>query len=468
MKILEVIHDFLPRHTAGSEVYTYKLSKELVKRGHEVSLFFTESERGAEQYSLREGSYDKLPYSEAIVNRVYSGFSETYENVEMDRLFIDVLERRSPHIIHLQHLINHSLNYIRIAKERSIPLVFTLHDYWLTCPLGGQRITSDLNICHNLRPSQCAKCVSRYSNNSFRLKRLFERYFGRLRGSGGSPGKKLAARSYLKFNGLLDGMASKKLVPMVLKRLECVRRACRDVDLFIAPSLFLKERFVEFGIPEEKILHSDYGFDVSGFKGKKSKRIGPLRFGYTGSLVPHKGVHVLVDAFKGINKKEATLKIYGDLTWFPDYVKKLKESAEGSAVEFMGPFDNRDIPEVLADIDVLVVPSVWFENSPLTIHEAYLSHTPVIVSNLGGMAELVEDGLSGFVFETGNSEALREKIKEMIQNPAIIERMKKNLPAVKTISNDGEDMERIFNRLIQGKGFSKKGRKFRPRTHSPS
>ncbi len=610
MKILQVIHDFLPRHTAGSEVYTYKLSKELVKRGHEVSLFFTEAERGTRQYTLREGAYDGLPYFEAIVNRDYSGFTETYENAAMDRLFTEVLDKTGPDIIHIQHLINHSLNYIKIAKDRSIPVVFTLHDYWLTCPLGGQRMTPGLSICHEIEVARCARCVSRYSKNSFRLKRLFAKISGRLQNTGdsdltasldkarvegtqrrfvkkgrltfngdsraailtsrastitfkrnvreaslmsfaigvkakngagdinkikeregiyfkvlvdddevfcevlptakdggegwhgheldlekysgkkvalslvtgpessfkesgltagwadvrveskgaesASKGKRLAARSLLKFNSLFDAVAAKKLVPTVNMRLEKVLQATQGVDLFISPSRFLKERFVEFGIPAEKILYSDNGFDVSAFSTKK-KRSGKhkkIRFGYTGSLVPHKGVHVLVSAFSGLGRKDrehAELKIYGNLTWFPDYVAKLREEAGDSGVRFMGAFDNKDIIEVLSEIDVLVVPSIWFENSPLTIHEAFLSGIPVITSNIGGMAELVQDGVSGLVFKVGDAAGLRGKMEELIRDKKLLNRLIAGLPEVKTIAEDADNMEKRYMRLISCK-----------------
>ncbi|MFQ5427463.1 MAG: glycosyltransferase family 4 protein [Thermodesulfobacteriota bacterium] len=454
MKILEVVHDFLPRHTAGSEVYTYKLSKELVKKGNEVSLFFTEAERGTPQYTLRQGVYDELPYFEAIVNRSYSGFTETYDNPEMERLFAEVLDQANPDVIHLQHLINHSMGYIDIARKRSIPVVFTLHDYWLTCPLGGQRIRPDLTICHDVDPVICGRCVSRYSKNSFRLKKLFEKVTGRLKAPSRktSPGGGLAAKSFLRFNGVFETMAAKELASSVVQRRLRILEASEGVDLFIAPSQFLRDRFKEFGIPEEKILYSDYGFDTAVFSGKKGERGSrkKLRFGYTGSLVPHKGVHVLIEAFRGIERAKAELKIYGNLTWFPDYVKKLQENAGNSGTRFMGAFDNRDVPEVLAGIDVLVVPSIWFENSPLTIHEAYISGTPVIVSDLGGMAELVEDGVSGFVFETGNAHALREKIEMIVNDGSLLARLRKGLPGVKTIAEDADDMERIFKGLIRG------------------
>ncbi len=479
MKILEVIHDFLPRHTAGSEVYTFKLSKELQKRGHEVCLFFTECDRSAVQYSLREYTFEGLPCFEAVVNRHYSDFTETYLNPAMEEVFGGILEKTRPDVIHLQHLINHSLGYTRMARERGIPVVFTLHDYWLTCPLGGQRIRPDLAICRELDPAKCCRCISRYSKSSFRLKRLFSKVSGRLsKGAGtgaqgaGSPGRSLAARSFLKFNGLFESMASKKLVPEITKRTRCVLEAAKDVDLFIAPSRFLRDRFIEFGLPEEKIIYSDYGFDVEAFReaakkgghgkvrGKKpggvkkrgKKDRGALCFGYTGSLVPHKGVHVLVEAFSGIEPGRAELRIYGDLTWFPDYVARLRAGAAGADIRFMGAFENSEVPGVLAGMDVLVVPSVWFENSPLTIHEAFISGTPVITSNLGGMAELVEDGVSGLVFATGDAEDLRAKMEAVINEPGLLERLRKGLPSVKTIGEDASEMEEIFSGLVSSGG----------------
>ncbi len=617
MKILEVIHDFLPGHTAGSEVYTFKLSKEFQKMGHEVSLFFTEADRRAEQYSLRERLYEGLHCYEAVVNRQYSDFRETYENRAMEALFTKVLDMTRPHIIHLQHIINHSIGYTRIARERGIPIVFTLHDYYLTCPLGGQRIRPDLAICHEVDPAICARCVSRYSKNSFRLKRLFEKVSGRLRdpvgldlaGSleraeirtepgrrvkkgrlrignemreaivttgpsvvsfrtrvpeeaslvfatglketkprgaegeatfsvriddkevfrtemhpsragtceknsdnekaqgagwaehsisletlagkkiridlvtekgpsgawsgltagwagvridapstrGSSPGRGLAARSFLRFNGLFENMAAKKLVPEVRRRRLRILKAAEDIDLFIAPSRFLRDRFIEFGLPEEKILYSDYGFDIELFRrrspGKSRATRGTRRvcFGYTGSLVPHKGVHVLVKAFRGLDPEKAELRVYGDLTWFPDYVARLREEAGDAAIKFMGSFDNSEVPRVLAGMDVLVVPSIWFENSPLTIHEAFISGTPVITSNLGGMAELVEDGVSGLVFETGNAADLRAKMEAVIEEPGLLARLREGLPGVKTISDDARHMEEIFRDLVSGR-----------------
>ncbi len=599
MKILQVIHDFLPRHAAGSEIYTYKLGKALAERGHSVWFFFTEADLSRPQYTLRKLSFDGLPCFEAVNNHRYDSFVETYENPHMDELFNSVLDTVEPDVVHLQHLINHSINYIDIARQRGIPVVFTLHDYWLTCPRGGQRIRENLEICFRLNMSDCARCISRYSKSSYRLrdiavrilKRLappeetdlidmlhradvktpderyvrktgfaingdkkrvllahppseityrlkvpegskldfsiampphtfdkegegvrfrvlvegeevfskyidpkreakdrvwhshtvdLHKYHGRkvslklvtepgpskrinhcAAGWGGirifcergldPGGLGLLKRGYIRVNSLLNTFDLRRQIKDMDRRTNRIKEALCGVDLFIAPSRFLLEEFLRFGIEREKIIHSDYGFDTSGFSDtsdKDGERCGKTRFGYIGTLVPHKGVHVLVEAFNGMPQDKAELEIYGDLTWFPGYVARLKSLKKSPAISFMGGFDNRDISRILSRLDVLVVPSVWFENSPLTIHEAFMSGTPVITSNIGGMAELVEHKKSGLLFEVGDSKDLRRKMELIVNEPGLLKALKNGIPKVKTIEQDAADMEKRYESLL--------------------
>src|SRR3989304_3386974 len=125
MNILQVVHNFLPRHQAGTELYTCHLAKELSKR-HKVHLFFAESDPECPQYTVRNGVYQGLPYTEVINNDVYSNFEETYNNPEMDEIFRKVLDEKTLDIVHFQHLYNLSTNFVPIAMERNIPVVFTL------------------------------------------------------------------------------------------------------------------------------------------------------------------------------------------------------------------------------------------------------------------------------------------------------------------------------------------------------
>jgi glycosyltransferase involved in cell wall biosynthesis len=102
----------------------------------------------------------------------------------------------------------------------------------------------------------------------------------------------------------------------------------------------------------------------------------------------------------------------------------------------------------MAEIDVLVVPSIWHENSPLTIHEAFLAKTPVIASNIGGMAELIQDEVNGLLFKVGDVADLREKITMIVQHPDLISKLSANIGPVKTIEENAVEIEQIYGDLI--------------------
>jgi hypothetical protein len=116
-------------------------------------------------------------------------------------------------------------------------------------------------------------------------------------------------------------------------------------------------------------------------------------------------------------------------------------------VEFRGRFDNARLSEVYAEIDVLIVPSVWFENSPITIHEAFLTHTPVIASDIGGMAEYVRDGVDGLHFKVGDDADLAAKMQRFLDEPGLVERLSKDWIPIKTIAEDAAVTEFRYRAL---------------------
>ena len=363
------IHNFLPAHQAGAEIYTYNLARELRKR-HEVIIVYTEKDDEKEQYSVSKREYEGIPVYRIINNQRYSSFEETYKNPGMDKIFQNTLLKRR-----------------RSNKRRSV---------------------TDLKRLN--RPV-----------DSF-VKELVERILWRV-----------VKTDYL---------------AMVQDRLAHIKNMCREVDLFIAPSPFLRKEFIRFGIPEEKIIYSDYGMNPAYYKNIVRRESERLRFTFIGSPVIQKGVHVLVEAFNAVNDPKADLNIYGDLSVQPEYSAVLVKMAKNPNIHFRGRFENEKIGEILSNTDVLVVPSVWFENSPLTIHEAFIAGIPVITSNLGGMADLVKDGVNGLLFKVGDAEDLREKILSLIEKPALIERLRRGMPKVKTIEEDALFMEGLYAKVI--------------------
>lgn len=148
---------------------------------------------------------------------------------------------------------------------------------------------------------------------------------------------------------------------------------------------------------------------------------------------------------------EAELKIYGDFVpygAFEDYPDLLQGLVSNKRIRFMGGYRHCNIADIMAEIDALVVPSIWHENSPLTIHEAFLSKTPIIATDIGGMAEPVQDDINGLLFTTGSARDLREKIERIIRQPDLIGRLSKDIRPVKAIEENAGEIERLYHELI--------------------
>jgi glycosyltransferase involved in cell wall biosynthesis len=226
------------------------------------------------------------------------------------------------------------------------------------------------------------------------------------------------------------------------------------VDLFLAPSHFLRETFLRVGLPAEKIRYSDNGMNLKLFAGFQRTPSDRLRFGFTGILIPSKGVHVLVEAFNGIDPAQASLHIWGmDLPYdgYEHYGQELRQRATNPSIHFMGPYANTDVARVLAEIDVLVVPSIWYENSPLTIHEAFLSRTPVIATDLGGMAEYVQHSVNGLLFAPRGVADLRAKMQQVLDDPLLLDRLRQGIGTFKSIEENAAELEEIYIRLVRSR-----------------
>jgi glycosyltransferase involved in cell wall biosynthesis len=225
-----------------------------------------------------------------------------------------------------------------------------------------------------------------------------------------------------------------------------VKKVFRDVDVFIAPSQFLLEKYVQNGIDREKIVLLRHGFNKDDFSDVQKISSPTMRFGFVGTLRAHKGIYLLIDAFNRITGK-AELKIYGRVT--SSLLADLKKRIVNPNIHVMGELKKEDKREAFSEIDVLIVPSICYENSPLTISEAFLAKIPVITSNIGGMAELVRDEEYGFTFPVGNSEKLQEKIQLFINNPDLKDRFSVNLPEVNDIKTHAEEIMSVYHNVIK-------------------
>jgi glycosyltransferase involved in cell wall biosynthesis len=476
VKVLLVSHDFLPSHPAGVEIYTYQFGKALQKRGHDVHVFTTEKDIGRPNLSVEVRDYNGLSVHELFNNLYYNDFSQTYDYPAAARTFGGMLDDLQPDVVHFMHLLYLSVGCVEEVKKRNIPVYYTLHDYWLQCAWFGQRRFLDGTICHEIDPAKCGVCLSGFKYKQTRMDRATGKAIAAINGAIGvdlgplargvqrrlkvraSKGKSQAVHltgavvAPMDWRSQIDERTTMISEQVKLRDITLRERILPSVDHFIAPSQFLREKFLEWGIPPEQIDHMRTGIDLEMFQGYEAKPATHLRVAFIGTLAPHKGAHLLLEAWDAIDSEtrgEATLRIFGPPAHNPGYVANLEKQAATCGAILEGHLAREAVSSALAEIDLLVVPSIWYENSPLIILEALATRTPLIVSDIGGMAELVDPGRTGFHFEMGSSSALAVTLRDCLDNPGQLDELYGEDIAVRDVAQDAEAMEESYRAEIR-------------------
>ena len=399
MKILQVIHGYPMRYNAGSEVYTQTLCHGLAGR-HEVHVFTREEDPFAPDFRLRvEPDPDDARVTLHVVNNPRN--RDRYRESGVDQRFAELLDWLRPDLVHVGHLNHLSTSLPLEAATRGIPVVHTLHDFWIMCPRGQfmQTHPSDPEdlwaACDGQDDRKCAEhCYARYL--------------------GGAPAEREEDIVY--WTG------------WVRRRMRHLREMTERVDLFVAPARTLLDRYRdEFGVPARKLVHLDYGFDLARLRGRARTPGEPFVFGYIGTHIPAKGIHDLIRAF-GAVAGESLLRIWGrprgQSTESLGALARSLPGGKAQRVEWLHEYRNADIVrEVFNRVDAIVVPSVWVENSPLVIHEAQQSRVPVITADAGGMAEYVHHEVNGLSFRHRSWRALAEQMQRFADDPALARRL---------------------------------------------
>lgn len=395
MRILQVIHGYPMRFNAGSEVYTQTVCRALATR-HEVHVFTRQENPFLPRYALAEERDAGDPrVALHVVNMADA--RDRYRHDGVDERFRELVERVDPDVVHVGHLNHLSTSLVSVAAQRSIPVVFTLHDYWLACPRGqflqvvpeGQ--TVGWATCDGQDDEKCARnCYSRFFS-----------------GSAGEQAKDVAAWT-----------------DWVARRMRHVRDIAEQIDVFLCPSRCLLDRFHrQFRLPLVKLQFLPYGFDRERLIGRRRTAGEPFTFGYIGTHIPAKGVHLLLQAF-GAVRSECRLRIFGralhpETTALRAIAAALPGDA-GRRVEWLPEYRNEQIVrEVFDRIDAIVVPSLWVENAPLVIHEAQGAGVPVITGDVGGMAELVHHEQNGLLFRHRDAGDLARQMERFVREPEL-------------------------------------------------
>lgn len=392
IRVLLVSHLFPPYCLGGSEIVAYEQAKALRHRGFDIRVFAGKIDDLQERYGIRR---EKNCFKVTRVNLHNADFnhlaSVNFDKKELQDKFSRVLYETAPDIVHFHNIYSFSLKMINEVHKMHIPAVMTLHDYWPIC-FKNILITDNGSVCEK-KGKDCGWC--------------HERPF-----ITGSNPDSLAERNRYFMEYLMK------------------------IDTLISPSNYLMHRFIECGIPSGKIQMINNGINVSKFRGINKRRLfSKLTLGYVGQIIEHKGIENFLRALSLLNNQERgclSVLIFGTgEKAFVEYCKNLaRELRLGEIVKFCGSVKNSKINQVYEKIDVLVVPSVWPENSPVTIMESLASGTPVLASHIGGIPELIKDGVQGYLHQYNSVPSLSENIKKIIRDPGIIKKMKQNCIAM--------------------------------------
>ncbi|HEV8044796.1 MAG TPA: glycosyltransferase, partial [Rubrobacter sp.] len=242
-------------------------------------------------------------------------------------------------------------------------------------------------------------------------------------------------------------------VRRVTERPTFLTNAINMTDRVIAPTKLTRDLLIRNGIDPHRIMLASYGMDTSAISAVpwSTTRPSKLRFGYIGALAPHKGADILIKAFKNIPEAANTeLKIYGSPKRDPRFYNQLVKLAEGDErIDFAGTFEAEEMGDVLSEIDVLVIPSRWYENTPLVVYSAFASGTPVVATDLGGLSEVIDHGRNGLLFRMGDFRELNRLLLRFFFEEDLVERLRAGIEPVRTVSDSVDELEVLYEELLR-------------------
>ena len=390
LRILHVVHQYLPEYIGGTELYTKWLAEALNTREVETAVFYRRSQPGV---GLSQRTDGNIPVWSSWYGEVtaISRFVASFEASPIVNAFERVLDTFQPTIVHGQHMMGLPAILFNCLQQRGIPYIITLHDYWWLCANAQLLTNYDETTCNGPKAYlNCARCA---------LAR--------------------ADRPNL-------WLAIPLLAAPLARRNHLLRQVLNSAARLISFTQFVRDWHIQHGIAADKIQIVTPGLNVpilaerQYWQGKR-----PLRIGYVGGLSTQKGIHLLVQAFTHLTQP-AELWLAGDMTANAAYVAHIQKLAN-EQVRFMGKLSRAEVWHMLRQVDVIVVPSLWYETYCFVISEAFAASVPVITFNLGVLAERVRHQVDGLVLPPGDVKALTQTLAALQKDPAQLAHLRQGI-----------------------------------------
>ncbi|MHB1295281.1 MAG: glycosyltransferase [Anaerolineae bacterium] len=406
-----VVHRFPAQIAGGTELYTLNLARGLREHGRRVTVYTYEPGL-SNAVLVREDVVLGIPVRRLSfdLNRAANPMREEYDNARVGACLQGLWREAPPDVVHITHAGYLGTSVIQAARQVGAPVVATLTDFWAICPTG-RLLRHDGSLCRGpAEVERCLRCVAHMGPRGARFAALAD----------GVPGPVWRASSRIAGLPLLRELPGPSWLWALVQRPRAVREAMLQAQTLLCPGRFLRDMLIANGYPAERLEWAPHGVEAPERLRRSAAPAGggPLRLGYIGPLAPHKGADVLLDAFRLVPGGSATLACWGPAPEGDLYADALRRRiAETPGATYCGCFPNDRLPAVLNEVDALVVPSTWYENTPTVIYEALAGGTPVIASDLGGMRELVQSYHGGWLFPRGDVQALGRLLGELAAAP---------------------------------------------------
>jgi glycosyltransferase involved in cell wall biosynthesis len=379
-RVLVVSHLHPAVSRGGAEIAAYQMYRDL-KAKPGVNAWFAAGAGARLAPPLGTHVFQPFGPDEFVLGEPdYDGWLHSAQAPRFGPEFRDLVAELQPDLVHFHHFANLGVEALLQVKQAcpQARIVLTLHEYLAICHHFGQMVKRpDLALCSRETPRDCARCFPERSENDFFLRKLYLQ----------------------RFLGL--------------------------VDHFVAPSRFLADRYIAWGLPADRFSVAENALPPHEGPDLPMPPPQPLVVGFFGQLSVLKGVGVLLDAAEELRRRpprggRVRIEIWGDASNQPAELRTEIErrlQASRSVVSFNGAYENDQVIGLMQRCHAVVVPSIWWENSPLVIQEAFLARRPVICSDIGGMAEKVRDGVDGWHFRARSAGSLAEVLRGLAEEP---------------------------------------------------
>ncbi len=435
MRIAYILHQYFPRHIGGTEVYTEGLNRYMKDAGHETLLLtYHETHHNEKKdFVCQTNDHQGEKIKEIHYNLSCAPNPVKYEycNPFTGKLIKKELKSFQPDIVHIMHSMKVSGAIFSVCRALKLPMIVTLCDFWFICPRYSL-LKWDNSLCQGPeKPLSCMRCLQ--DTHGFFSDELIEKIE-----QGVDP-----FHFWEKFKPSCRKQSAE--LKALGKRNTFLRDQILTAERVIALSAFQKEMFIQNHYPEDCIEVINHGISTKGLlpSPRQKTKSPPIRLGYIGSLVETKGVHVLLQALAKVPHLEVECLLYGQIRPEDPYYKLLLEIAHGdSRVCWQGVFPSSEMGKILAQFDLLVLPSLWYENSPIVVKSALYVGLPVLVSDLGSLRELVP--YKDCLVPPGDVDKWAHALELFCQAPS---RLNFDRCAIKTIEENAQEILAIYEEV---------------------